>query len=540
MKSSRKDKPITAYQPAMPDSCILIQALRNAKCYSHSVSKLDSIETHASWVILTGAHAYKIKKPVDLGFLDYSTLEKRRSACYEELYLNHRLAPELYIDVVPITGSVNTPHMNGVGDAIEYAVHMREFDQSCRLDHMLERGVLGMEDMDAAAKHLAAFHAAAPISDPSKHYGRARDIHRVVLDNFSAITPLLAGKQASRFTSLQTWSDSQYRKRRIEMNTRFNLGYVRECHGDLHLANLVKYRARILAFDRIEFSEALRWIDVMNDSAFLVMDLLFHKRTELAFRFLNSYLQVTGDYRGLSVLRYYLVYRALVRAKVALLQAGQAGDTTASAATKQDAYRHIELADSFIQPRQVQLILMHGLSGSGKTWLSDRLMTAMPAVRLRSDVERKRIHGQIIEAQSSDVPGEGLYSQSAAQRTYRELAELAEQVCRAGWTVIVDAAFLRIWQRRMFEDLAARLAIPCVILDCQASDTVLKQRVEQRRVEANDISDADAAVLQYQLRTAQPLEAHEREDSISIETHALMDLHPLVQQLRSKLDHISH
>lgn len=183
---------------------------------------------------------------------------------------------------------------------------------------------------------------------------------------------------------------------------------------------------------------------------------------------------------------------------------------------------------------------MHGLSGSGKTWLSDRLMTAMPAVRLRSDVERKRIHGQIIEAQSSDVPGEGLYSQSAAQRTYRELAELAEQVCRAGWTVIVDAAFLRIWQRRMFEDLAARLAIPCVILDCQASDTVLKQRVEQRRVEANDISDADAAVLQYQLRTAQPLEAHEREDSISIETHALMDLHPLVQQLRSKLDHISH
>ena len=523
----------------MAGSSLLIDALRDVRCYPHPVSTLEIIETHASWVILTGEHAYKIKKSVDLGFLDYSTLAKRRDACYEELRLNHVLAPELYIDVVPITGPASTPHMDGEGDAIEYAVHMHQFDQDCQLDHLLERGQLHPQDLRVAAEHVAAFHMAAPIMDSGGPYGRALDVHKSTVDNFTTLVPLLAAKYADVITRLRGWSDAEYQVQQVCMGTRRNLGYVRECHGDLHLANIVKYHGRILAFDRIEFSEALRWIDVMNDSAFLVMDLLYHRRTDLAFSFLNSYLQVTGDYRGLSVLRYYLVYRALVRAKVAMLKAGQVAEATVSASAHQDAYRHIDLADSFIQPKTAQLILMHGLSGSGKTWLSERLMTALPAIRLRSDVERKRIHGQIIEAHGTDAPGEGLYTQSAAQRTYRELAALAECVCVAGWIVIVDAAFLQRWQRRMFEDLATRLAIPWVILDCQAPEALLKARVQHRRMEASDISDADDAVLQYQLRTTQPLEVHEREASISIEAHAHIDLQTLMNQLRSKLDRIS-
>jgi len=520
----------------LSDSLILIESLRNAICYSHPVSRLDVIETHSSWVILTGEHAYKIKKPVDLGFLDYSSLEKRRDACCKELQLNHKLAPELYIDMVPITGTATAPHMNGDGDAIEYAVHMHEFDQRCQLDHMLERGELSIGDINAVAIHVAEFHRAAPIVDARGPYGRAPDIHKPIMDNFSVLVPLLAGKHAAALAALRTWSDSEFQVKRRYMDARRDLGYVRECHGDLHLANLVKYHGRIMAFDRIEFSEALRWIDVMNDAAFLMMDLLFHKRHDLAYRYLNSYLQLTGDYRGLTVLRYYLLYRALVRAKVALLKAGQIGDAAASASARRDADMHIELADSFIQSRQAQLILMHGLSGSGKTWLSDRLMTALPAVRLRSDVERKRIHGQIIEAHYSDAPGEGLYSQAAAQRTYRELAELAECVCRAGWTVIVDAAFLEKWQRRIFQDLAARLAVPWVILDCQAPVSVLSSRVTQRLEMGMDASEANTAVLQHQLETAQSLDVSERERSLSVETQSDIDVDAVIKHLLHKQD----
>ncbi|MGA9855587.1 MAG: AAA family ATPase [Gammaproteobacteria bacterium] len=519
----------------MSDSPILIESLRNARCYPHPISRLDVIETHSSWVILTGEHAYKIKKSVDLGFLDYSTLEKRRQACYEELCLNSILAPELYMDVVPISGSAIQPHMNGEGDVIEYAVHMHEFDQRCQLDHMLKRGELRIEDMDVVAKHVAAFHTVAPILDPTRPYGRAWDIHKPIEDNFSTIVSLLAGKHMSEMENLRRWSDSEFQAKRNYMDARRNLGNVRECHGDLHLANLVKYHGRILAFDRIEFSEALRWIDVMNDSAFLVMDLLYHKRQDLAFRFLNSYLQSTGDYRGLAVLRYYLVYRALVRAKVALLKATQKGNTVSSASAKQDADLHIKLADFIIQPRQAQLILMHGLSGSGKTWLSDRLMTTLPAVRLRSDVERKRIHGQIIEAHSNSAPRDDLYTPAAAERTYRELAELAECVCCAGWSVIVDAAFLQKWQRQMFEDLATRLAIPWVILDCQAPVSVLSARVTQRLDMGLDASEANEAVLRHQLQTAQPLGVSERERSLRVETQSDIDVDVVGKNLLYRL-----
>ena len=520
----------------MADSRRLIDSLRIPDCYPHPVSAIQVLETHASWVVLTGDYAYKLKKPVDLGFLDYSSLEKRRYACYEELRLNRPLAPELYIGVVPITGQPGAPRVRGEGDAIEYAVQMRQFDQRCQLDHLLENGRLGFADMDDMARHVAAFHLAAPIMEPNGPYGRPQDVQQPVRDNFSSMLPLLAGGHAAELARLRCWSDAQYEAHRHDLQRRRNLGWVRECHGDLHLANLVKYQGRILAFDRIEFSETLSWIDVMNDIAFLVMDMWYRQRPDLAFRFLNGYLQATGDYRGLSVLRYYLVYRALVRAKVALLQAGQS-QHPALASANRDAGRHIALAEQLAQPGQAQLVLMHGLSGSGKTWLSDQLLMALPAVRLRSDVERKRIHGQVIETSPGDQPGTGLYTTAASQRTYRELADLAESICGAGWKLIVDAAFLQQWQRRLFQGLAARLGIPWVIVDCQASPEVLSARLTQRAAQGTDVSDADPAVLQYQLQHIQPLDENERQHSVTVDTQALLELPSLLGQLSSQLHH---
>ncbi len=533
MKTSKKPATQPPSPQAMSDSQRLINSLRNPVCYPHPVSAVQVLETHASWVVLTGEYAYKIKKPVNLGFLDYSSLGKRRHACYEELRLNQLLVPELYIGVVPITGRPGAPRVRSEGTAIEYAIQMREFDQDSQLDHLLENGRLSLTDIDDVAGHVAAFHLAAPIMEPSGPYGRPQDVQKPVRDNFSSMLPLLAGRHAEVLAGLRRWSDAQYEAHRQDLQRRRNLGWVRECHGDLHLANLVKYHGRILAFDRIEFSEALRWIDVMNDSAFLMMDLWYRQRPDLAFRFLNSYLQATGDYRGLSVLRYYLVYRALVRAKVALLQASQS--QPASVSTNRDADRHIALAEQLTQPGQAQLILMHGLSGSGKTWLSHQLLSALPAVRLRSDVERKRIHGQIIETGPGGEPETGLYTKAASQRTYRELADLAECICGAGWKLIVDAAFLQQWQRQMFAELAARLGIPWVILDCRAPETILRARLAQRAAQRTDVSDADQAVLQYQLQHAQPLDENEQKHCASVDTKTHPELPPLLSKLRTTM-----
>lgn len=513
-------------------SSALIGALRDSRCYSHPVSHLHVVETHASWVILTGEHAYKIKKPVDLGFLDYSTLAKRRAACREELRLNRILAPELYLDVVPVTGSIAEPVMNGSGPALEYAVHMRQFDQRCELDNLLEAGKLEAQDMDALADHIAAFHLSTPVAAPASPYGHAGDIHQAALDNFSVIARYLAIQPGSELDRQMTWTHLEYRTHAGFMDARRERGFVRECHGDLHLANLMKYHGSILAFDRIEFSGPLRWLDVMNDCAFLVMDLLFRGRRDLAWRFLNGYLQHTGDYAGLGLLRYYMVYRALVRAKVALLRRAQMPDTAQGDASLRDAQRYIALATEISERSDPFLILTHGFSGSGKTWLSERLMTAWPAIRLRSDIERKRLHGLRPDQTSRSGAGAGIYAEKSTRETYQHLAALAETVCKAGYAVIVDAAFLQRRQRDMFRALADRLDVRVAIVDCVAPPGVLQSRIARRLAGATDASEADAGVLALQLESAQPLDADELPIAVKVETSPAMQPVEVLKRLR--------
>lgn len=513
-------------------SSALIGALRDSRCYSHPVTHIHVVETHASWVILTGEHAYKIKKPVDLGFLDYSTLAKRHVACREELRLNRILAPELYLDVVPVTGSIAEPIMNGSGAALEYAVHMRQFDQRCEFDNLLEAGKLDALDMDALADHIAAFHLSTPVAPPASPYGCAGDIHQAALDNFSVITRYLTIQPDSELDRLMTWTNLEYQAHARLMDTRRERGFVRECHGDLHLANLMKFRGKILAFDRIEFSEPLRWLDVINDCAFLVMDLTFRGRRDLAWRFLNGYLQDTGDYAGLALLRYYMVYRALVRAKVALLRRAQMPDTALGDASLRDAQRYIALATEISGLDHPSILLTHGFSGSGKSWLSERLMTAWPAIRLRSDVERKRLHGLQRGETSQSETGAGIYSETATRKTYQHLAALAETVCKSGYRVIVDAAFLRRWQRDMFRALAGRIGVRIAIVDCVAQPDVLQDRIARRLAGAADASEADARVLASQLESAQPLEADELPITVKVGMSAAVQPVEVLDRLR--------
>ena len=475
-------------------------------CFDHPVGKVRLVETHISWVLLTGVYAYKIKKPVNLGFLDFSTLEKRHLDCVEELRLNRRLAAEYYLDVVPITGSLDAPRINGAGQVIEYAVKMREFPADATLDLLAGRGELSAMHIDALALRLAHFHLyECEVAPPGSPWGEPEAIARHVMENFRMLV-LEDTSERQSLANLQDWSVAEHARLASLMRER----EVRECHGDLHLANVAWADGKLVIFDCLEFDPGLRWIDVISEVAFCHMDLLHREEMQLAWRFLNAWLSATGDYRGLALLRYYFVYRALVRAKVAGLRAAQQTDEPPMRAARQERSDCLKLAIRFSERRPPALWITHGLSGSGKTTLTQTLLEKNGMIRLRSDVERKRLAG----LEASAHGGEKLYASQVSRSTYEHLAKLAEELLTAGWPVIVDAAFLEREQRDLFRNLAKRFDAEFRILDIRVEPEVLRARVRQRQTKGTDASDADLAVLERQLKSALPLEEDELIDTM--------------------------
>lgn len=480
----------------------LIQALlTDPACYDHPVAKVELVETHISWVLLTGWHAYKIKKPVNPGFLNFSTLELREQDCRDELRLNRRLAAEYYLDVVAITGTPDAPRINGSGEPLEFAVKMLQFPADATLDRCAARGELGNLQIDTLAARLAHFHlteceramADSPWGDPEA-------IACSVEENFQVLARCAT---ADELSDLRRWCNDEHARLTPVMRARKENGFVRECHGDLHLANLAWVDEGLLIFDALEFSPALRWIDIISEVAFCYMDLLHRKYAALASRFLNAWLEATGDYQGVALLRYYAVYRALVRAKVAALRAEQ-GCSASLIEMNECLHLAKELSASNFP---LSLFITHGLSGSGKTTISQQRLEEYGLIRLRSDVERKRLAGLNACARGGEALG--IYSEPFGLRTYQYLAERAEGLLLSGWSVIVDAAFLIRRERDMFRDLAQRVRVEFGILDIQADPDILRERVSRRSAEGRDASEADLQVLQHQLNTAQPLDEDE-------------------------------
>lgn len=495
----------------------LIHALlNNPACYDHPVEKLQLVETHISWVVLTGSYAYKIRKPVNLGFLDFSTLDRRHQDCLEELRLNRRLAAEFYLSVVAITGSVSAPQINGVGEAIEYAVKMRQFLLDATLDHLAERGELNEMHIDALAARLAHFHLyECEIAPINSLWGEPEAIAHPANENFQILAGRLKNHAEKRsLADLQTWCDAEHARLAPLMSERKNR--VRECHGDLHLANMAWVNGKLIIFDCLEFNPQLRWIDVVSEVAFCYMDLLHRGYAALAWRFLNAWLEATGDYQGMALLRYYAVYRALVRAKVAALRAEQLTGKPSLQSAQEEVSSCLKLAIQLSEKEPLKLWITHGLSGSGKTTLTQTLLEKHGIVRLRSDVERKRMAGLNALDKSGSGLREGLYSQHSSRKTYQHLAELAEALLKASWPVIVDGAFLERDQRDLFRELAGRLEADFKILDMQAAPDVLRERVRQRQAQGSDASEADLGVLEHQLATARPLVEDELIDTMTL------------------------
>ena len=445
---------------------------------AHSIGA-EIVETHISWVLLARDTAYKIKKPVRTPFLDYQTLEHRRAFCEEEVRLNSRWAPGIYLDVQPITGTQASPTVGGEPPVLEYAVRMKRFDESALFARRVETGSLRPEDVDALADWLAELHRHAPVARPQDGFGSPALRKRLALEALSGASG--AGSSPNDVRQLSNWLADEATRCEDVWRRRLEGGHVRECHGDLHLHNLLWADAGVAAFDAVEFDPRFRWIDVADDLAFPVMDFGKHGRADFGWRLLCGWLNRTGDHEALSVLRFSLVYRALVRCCVALL--------TGTGAASADQY--LRCALEWTRPRRRALTIMQGLPGSGKTTVSQTLLESEGAIRIRSDVERKRLCG-LGMLESSRAVGLDLYTAEATARTYARLFEIAGLALDAGFSVIIDAAFLKFEERQRAQALAASHDAIFRIAACEAAVPVLESRLRSRHADA---SEADVAVL---------------------------------------------
>ncbi|MEM8765922.1 MAG: AAA family ATPase [Pseudomonadota bacterium] len=511
---------------ALPDT---LHALLDPASYPHPCNTIELIETHISWVLLTGEFAYKLKKPVHFNFVDFSTLERRAHFCREEVRCNRAFAPDIYLGVVAVcadaAGALTlSPDADPSSMTLEWAVQMRQFDPALALDRVLERGELGRRGLDTFGRDLARRHGALPVLEGTAADVPAR-IFGPVTDNFEEIesTPL-AEDHAALIGETSTAARALGAALRAHFDERISTGQVRECHGDLHLANLALIDGVVTAFDCLEFNDNLRWIDTMSDVAFLFMDCLYRGEQSLAYGFLDGYLDESGDYKGVPGLAYFAAYRSVVRAKVAALRWVQSADT----ASAESSVRHLEWTRRWLARPPGKLILTCGLSGSGKSYLAQRLLGELPAVRLRSDVARKQLAGLAPLAASGSGVESGLYDPQQSDATFDHLATVAGALLRSGEHVIVDATFIERARRDRFRSLAAELGTAARILYCEAPLEILEARLATRAATGADPSEADRSVLALQLErfdapgAEEPV--HRIDSTMDLDERALTDL----------------
>lgn len=479
----------------MPDT-VNIHALLDDLSGRYPGTQPRLIETHISWVLIAGKFAYKIKKPVKFAFVDFLTLDRRKHFCEEEIRLNRRFAPEIYLGMVPITfNAANNswridPAVTAAPSEIaEWAVKMKAFDANATLD---QAATIEPSQIDAIADRIAQFHQSEPAIPTDSPLGSATEVARIARENLAELVAMLPDDP--RVQALRRWTEEEVNRLSPLFTARSQQGAIKEGHGDLHLGNIAMVNGRPLIFDCIEFTDTLRCIDVMSEIAFLFMDLCARAYRPLAWRLLNRWLEHTGDYAGVVTLPFYAAYRALVRAKISLHQK-----------KSDDADRYLNLAVEFSTRTTPTLTLMHGFSGSGKTYVSQQLLEARGLIRLRSDVERKRLHGLAVQESSRSALNTALYQDQATQDTFKHLEQQASLLLQAGFGVIVDATFLRRSLREQFISVARQEKLAVTIVDVNVNPETCRERILQRQRQNKDASEATLAVLEQQLKTADPL-----------------------------------
>lgn len=479
----------------------LVQALRQHLA-DRGLGPVQHLQTHLSHVLLAGGLAWKLHKALATDFTDFRRLDQRQRDALEELRLNRRLAPSLYQGLDAVLGPADAARLAPWPDsaAIDVAVRMRAFDPQAQWDRLLQRGALTRGMIEALADRLVAFQQAAAVAAAADT--AAQQVQQPLLDTLATLSRL----RGEPLDDWQRWARAEGQRLAPWRLARSAGGFVREGHGDLHLANIAQVDGLPTPFDALSFAPALRWIDVVADLAFLRMDLAAHGRPDLAGRLLDAWLQRTGDGAALVGERAERVARALVRAKVAALRHGQTGAATDRAASN----AALDLAGRLARPVAPMLLITHGPSGSGKTTLSDALLDQGELVRWRSDVERKRLHGLAAHQTSHSAPDQGLYTPQAHAATLARLLALADDGLQGGHHVLLDATFLRRSDRQAARALAARRGAAFGILPCEADPALLRQRLRRRAAAGRDASEADEAVLAGQWARLEPLDRAEQ------------------------------
>ncbi len=461
--------------------------LRNAESYPHLVNGPQHIETHISHVFLTGSHAYKLKKAVQFEFLDFSTLEKRKYFCEEEIRLNSRFSPEIYEAVVPIARANGTLHFGDGGEVVDYVVRMKQFDTELVFDSLAKKGTLKETLLEEVTEAIAKFHLTA---EPRPEYWGLEAVRSAMQQNFVVCRRFIPSiLEKSSFERLEQQMEALFLLRSDLIQKRQKT-HVRAVHGDLHLRNMCVYEGRARLFDGLEFNPALASCDVWADLAFFIMDLLHRDRQSDAALVWDRYLRETDDFEGIELLDLYISYRAMVRSKVACL----ALENESGANQEQlgnEARDYLDLAAYTLRSSRGKIIAIGGLSGSGKSTLSSAIARQLHAVHVRSDAVRKHIAGVPL---TKTAPPE-VYSEEMNEKTYRGLFERARCVLRSGRTAILDAVFHSPVRRSEVEELATMEGVPFAGVWCSVPTKIAGERLRTR---LEDISDADEGILSKQ------------------------------------------
>jgi aminoglycoside phosphotransferase family enzyme/predicted kinase len=480
----------------------LIEALSDPAAYPGPapVGAVEVHQTHISAVFLAGPFAYKVKKPLNLKFLDFGTLERRRHFCEEEVRLNRRLAPTVYLGVIPVTRDGAEVRMGGRGAVVDWAVKMVRLPDDVTLRERLRRGELGVVPVEDLARRIVAFHARAEAGPAVAACGRFAVVAGNARENFDqAAAHVGTTVRPSVFERVRGLTESDLADLRALIEGRAGRGVPRDGHGDLRLGHVYLFPDRpppgdLVVIDCIEFDGRYRRADPVADMAFLAMDLARHGRRDLAAAFADAYFRASGDAEGRALLPFYTAYRAAVRGKVDGMELAEAEVPVAERAAALDRARaHWLLAlGALEQPgRRPCLVLVGGLPGSGKTTLARGLAAEAGFALIRTDLVRKGLAG-LPGGEVTAAPFEaGIYSPGWSDRTYAECGRRAEALLFEGRRVLVDASFRTEAGRRAFLELGTRWGVPALLLVCRAEPEVVRGRLERRR---DDASDADWSV----------------------------------------------
>jgi aminoglycoside phosphotransferase family enzyme/predicted kinase len=479
---------------AQPDLLQIIAALQDPAAYTHPIAGIHVVQTHVSCVFLTGDYVYKVKKPVDFGFLNYSTPELRRHFCDEEVRLNRRLCPDIYLETTPLTWRHGCLQVGGEGEPVDWAVKMRQLREAEMMPARLAAGTIGADEIERIARALAAFHAAADISDAIQAYGRPEVVFDVIaftLDTMDRVAKAPIYVDARR--DLRAFLEG-FRTREELFHRRVTEGRVRDCHGDLRLQNICldpRYDNGIQIFDCIEFNDELRYIDTAADIAYLAMDLDLAGRPDLRARLIDTYAAAAGDTSLREILPFYMAYRACVRGNIALMAAAE----SELEAAERKAQRDIAAAAYALGRCQARrrsrpaLLITRGFSGCGKSQLARELSRRLPAVHLSTDRVRKELAG----VPTTETLDAAQYTPAQRAAVYEEVRRRAESALRSGEHVLLDATFQAEAEINAAAELARTVGAEFWIVDCRCPDAIIRERLLGRRRDPN-ASDADLAV----------------------------------------------